>query len=154
MHPFSQYIKDVNRRSFLKQSLSSLGVFALGDLIASDNANSSANFEGLHYPAKVKRVIHLCMAGGPSHLETFDYKPALEENDGKAMPESFTKGEQIAQLQGAELKVKGLRSLTERKSQVELEETPFVTMAKTTDLGRFFRYWNKAKKSALRPQGI
>ena len=37
---------------------------------------------------------------------------------------------------------------------VEIEETPFVTMAKTTDLGRFFRYWNKARKSALRPQGI
>ena len=37
---------------------------------------------------------------------------------------------------------------------VEIEETPFVTMAATPDLGRFFRYWNKAKKSALRPQGI
>ena len=37
---------------------------------------------------------------------------------------------------------------------VEIEETPFVTLAKTTDLGRFFRYWNKARKSALRPQGI
>ena len=37
---------------------------------------------------------------------------------------------------------------------VEIEETPFVTMATTPDLGRFFRYWNKAKKSALRPQGI
>ena len=36
---------------------------------------------------------------------------------------------------------------------VEIEETPFVTLAKTTDLGRFFRYWNKARKSALRPQG-
>jgi len=37
---------------------------------------------------------------------------------------------------------------------VEIEETPFVTLANTPDLGRFFRYWNKAKKSALRPQGI
>ena len=37
---------------------------------------------------------------------------------------------------------------------VEIEETPFVTLAKTSDLGRFFRYWNKARKSALRPQGI
>ena len=37
---------------------------------------------------------------------------------------------------------------------VEIEDTPFVTMANTPDLGRFFRYWNKAKKSALRPQGI
>ena len=37
---------------------------------------------------------------------------------------------------------------------VEINETPFVTLAKTTDLGRFFRYWNKARKSALRRQGI
>ena len=37
---------------------------------------------------------------------------------------------------------------------VEINETPFVTLAKKTDLGRFFRYWNKARKSALRPQGI
>jgi len=40
------------------------------------------------------------MAGGPSHLETFDYKPKLEELDGKPMPKSFTEGQQIAQLQG------------------------------------------------------
>ena len=37
---------------------------------------------------------------------------------------------------------------------VEIEETPFVTLANAPDLGRFFRYWNKARKSALRPQGI
>ena len=37
---------------------------------------------------------------------------------------------------------------------VEIEETPFVTLANTPDLGRFFRYWNKARKSAIRPQGI
>ena len=43
------------------------------------------------------------MAGGPSHLETFDYKPKLAEMHGKPMPESFTKGQQIAQLQGKKL---------------------------------------------------
>ena len=37
---------------------------------------------------------------------------------------------------------------------VEIEDTPFVTLTNTPDLGRFFRYWNKAKKTALRPQGI
>ena len=47
------------------------------------------------------------MAGGPSHLELFDYKPALVRRDGEPMPESFTKGQQIAQLQGKELKVLG-----------------------------------------------
>jgi hypothetical protein len=43
------------------------------------------------------------MAGGPSHLETFDPKPKLGEMDGRPMPESFTKGQQLAQLQGAKL---------------------------------------------------
>ena len=44
------------------------------------------------------------MAGGPSHLETFDYKPKLAEMSGKPMPESITKGQPIAQLQGQQLK--------------------------------------------------
>jgi hypothetical protein len=57
----------------------------------------------LHHPAKAKRVIFLYQAGGPSHLETFDYKPKLAEMHGKGMPESFTKGQQIAQLRGQTL---------------------------------------------------
>ena len=57
------------------------------------------------HAAKAKRVIFLYMAGGPSHLETFDYKPKLAEMHGKPMPESFTKGQPIAQLQGAEADV-------------------------------------------------
>src|SRR5207249_6575550 len=61
----------------------------------------------LHHPAKIKRVISLCMAGGPSHLETFDYKPKLAEMHGKPMPESFTRGKPIAQLQGQALKCLG-----------------------------------------------
>jgi len=56
-----------------------------------------------HFPPKIKRVIWLSMAGGPSHLETFDYKPKLAEMHKQPMPESVTKGKQIAQLQGAKL---------------------------------------------------
>ncbi|QXD24598.1 DUF1501 domain-containing protein [Opitutia bacterium ISCC 51] len=110
MSSFSEYATEVNRRTFLKKSLSSLGVVALGDLFATDAIGTSSPIlgsEGLHHPAKVKRIIHLCMAGGPSHLETFDYKPVLEAQHGQAMPASVTDGEQIAQLQGAELKIKG-----------------------------------------------
>src|SRR5262249_9689218 len=57
----------------------------------------------LHFPPKAKRVIYLYMAGGPSHLETLDDKPKLAEMHGQPMPESFTKGQPIAQLQGAKL---------------------------------------------------
>src|SRR5262249_5356967 len=48
-------------------------------------------------------VIFMVMAGGPSHLELFDHKPELAKQHGKPMPESFTKGQPIAQLQGAKL---------------------------------------------------
>ncbi len=58
----------------------------------------------LHFAPKAKRVIFLCMAGGPSQLETFDYKPKLAAMHGQPMPESFTKGQPIAQLQGKELR--------------------------------------------------
>src|SRR5262249_20447479 len=51
----------------------------------------------------VKRVIFLTMAGGPSHLETLDHKPKLAQMHGQPMPESYTKGQPIAQLQGAKL---------------------------------------------------
>ena len=47
------------------------------------------------------------MAGGPSQLETFDYKPELKRAHGQPFPESFTKGQQLAQLQNAELKARG-----------------------------------------------
>ena len=57
----------------------------------------------LHFAPKAKRVIFLCMAGGPSHLELFDDKPKLAEMHGQPMPESFTKGQPIAQLQGQKL---------------------------------------------------
>ena len=57
----------------------------------------------LPLPQKAKRVIWLTMAGGPSHLETFDPKPKLAEMHGQPMPESLTKGQQLAQLQGQKL---------------------------------------------------
>tara|TARA_B110000003_G_scaffold221113_1_gene221043 strand:+ start:2372 stop:3775 length:1404 start_codon:yes stop_codon:yes gene_type:complete len=93
----------INRRAFLAGSGLSLGSAALNTLIAKDADQPMY----LLPKAKAKRVIFLCMAGGPSHLETFDYKPKLDELNGKPMPESFTKGQPIAQLQGKELKVQG-----------------------------------------------
>jgi uncharacterized protein (DUF1501 family) len=82
-----------------------MGALALSQLFARESsAHADEKWRGvvspLHFPQRVKRVIHLCMAGGPSHLETFDYKSKLAELDGKPMPKSFTEGQQIAQLQG------------------------------------------------------
>src|SRR5215831_19507822 len=94
---------DLCRRTFLGRS--GLGLFALNSLWNRHlfAAGSKGVVNPLHYPAKAKRVIFLYQAGGPSHLETFDYKPKLAEMNGKGMPESMTKGQQIAQLQGRPL---------------------------------------------------
>lgn len=101
-------ILSVHRRSFLKNSGLGLGAAALNSMLLSDSSGSIPGVSGLpDLPFKAKRVIFLCMAGGPSHLETFDYKPKLDELHGKPMPESFTKGQPIAQLRGQRLKVQG-----------------------------------------------
>jgi hypothetical protein len=103
----------IARRTFLGRTAAGLGAFALGALLnprllaASDTEKWRGVINPLHHAPKAKRVIYLYQAGGPSHLETFDYKPKLAEMHGKAMPDSFTKGQQIAQLQGKELKCFG-----------------------------------------------
>jgi hypothetical protein len=96
----------LHRRAFLTRATYGFGATALASLMSDD-----ARADGLpgilaapHFAPKAKRVIFLSMAGGPSHLETFDYKPKLAQMDGQPMPESLTKGQQIAQLQGAALK--------------------------------------------------
>jgi hypothetical protein len=84
---------------------------ALGSLLskhalANDGASAMASrgiIDPLHHPPRAKRVIWLYMAGGMTHLETFDPKPKLAEMHGQPMPDSITKGQQIAQLQGQKL---------------------------------------------------
>jgi hypothetical protein len=103
--------RELTRRAFLGRSGAGLGALALAALLDRDRAGAGGpapdRWEGvvrpLHFAPKAKRVIYLYMAGGPSHLETFDYKPKLAAMHGKPMPESFTKGQPIAQLQGAKL---------------------------------------------------
>jgi uncharacterized protein (DUF1501 family) len=115
MNEFERYMNLVNRRTFLAQGGVSLGAAALGTMLANSNGALAADEElasrgvvnPLHHAPKAKRVIYLCQAGGPSHLETFDYKPKLAEMDGKPMPTSYTKGQPIAQLQNKALKCMG-----------------------------------------------
>ncbi|MEC8896052.1 MAG: DUF1501 domain-containing protein, partial [Planctomycetota bacterium] len=111
------------RRSFLRKGGASIGAVALASLLdpsslsAQDKKGDGSekvkvdDWKGvvnpLHFKRKAKRIIHLYMAGGPSHLETFDYKPKLGEMHGKPMPQSYTKGQPIAQLQGKKLNCLG-----------------------------------------------
>jgi len=104
--------KEIARRTFLGRGVAGLGLLGLNSLLnprlfASEITTSKGVINPLHHAAKAKRVIFLYQAGGPSHLETFDYKPKLAAMNGQAMPESMTKGQQIAQLQGKELKCFG-----------------------------------------------
>ncbi len=94
--------RHIARRTFLRRGISGLGLFGLNALLKPELFGQGA-VNPLHHPAKAKRVIFLYQAGGPSHLETFDFKPKLVQMDGKGMPESLTKGQQIAQLQGKPL---------------------------------------------------
>jgi hypothetical protein len=106
------------RRTFLGHGLAGLGSIALARLLGSDLSASPLPA----FKPKVKRVIFLSMAGGPSHLETFDFKPKLRELNGKPMPESFTKGQQLAQLQGHALTCLGAQHDFSKhgKSQIEI----------------------------------
>jgi hypothetical protein len=91
---------EITRRAFLGKSFAGLGSLAL---TAWARPQSQGVVSPLHHAAKAKRVIFLYQAGGPSHLEMFDYKPQLAKMHGQPMPESFTKGQQIAQLQNQKL---------------------------------------------------
>lgn len=94
-----------SRRSVLKTTGCGFGYLAFSALAteasereasaAEANANRFANPlrpKAPHFAPKAKRVIFLCMRGGPSHVDTFDYKPALEKFDGKS-PGEAAKGQ-------------------------------------------------------------
>ena len=93
----------LTRRAFLGKTAQGVGGVALASLLGSAASGAPGVLSRLPLPQKAKRVIWLSMAGGPSHLETFDPKPKLAEMHGQPMPESFTKGQQLAQLQGQKL---------------------------------------------------
>ena len=98
-----------NRRQFLSTCTQGIGTAVLAAFLGP--AQARERWTGItnptHLRAKAKRVIFLCMAGGPSHLESFDYKPELARMHGQPMPESITINQPIAQLQGQELKCMG-----------------------------------------------
>jgi uncharacterized protein (DUF1501 family) len=94
--------QDITRRWFFKQCGVGLGSIALGNLFRSSGwASPAAPANPLApklppLPAKAKRVIFLFMAGAPSHLELFDYKPELAKFDGKLPPAELLKGYRAA----------------------------------------------------------
>ena len=102
----SDFHLQTTRRAFLGRTSMGLGSAALASLLEPGLFAAQSGITGFpNYDAKIKRVIFLCMAGGPAHLELLDHKPELVKRDGEPMPESVTKGQQIAQLQNSELRI-------------------------------------------------
>ena len=80
-----------SRRQLLQRCSAGFGSLALASMLADEtraanSPNKTGEFDSPHIPAKAKRVIFLFMKGGPSHMDTFDYKPQLQKDDKKPLP--------------------------------------------------------------------
>jgi len=104
MQPYQQNALGIARRHFLHDCGVGLGKIALAGLLTdalSSTARSAVVANPLapkqpHFPAKARRVIHLFMAGAPSQLDLFDYKPELAKLEGKPLPPSVIGGQRYA----------------------------------------------------------
>lgn len=99
------------RRHFLRESAMGLGALALGSLIGGCGTGSTSSgiaFDPAHpllpksppFPGKARSVIYLHMAGAPSQLELFDFKPELMKMDGQDCPPSLLEGKRFAFIRG------------------------------------------------------
>src|SRR5919112_6113806 len=91
-------LRTITRRHFFGDCAVGLGSLALASLLdsrAATVADPLAPKPG-HFPARAKNIIFLFMAGGPSQLELFDYKPKLVELNGQNIPDSFIAGKRFA----------------------------------------------------------
>src|SRR6202042_3402197 len=107
-------LQQQTRRHFFADCGVGLGAAALSSLLAADSpalaaGNDSSRDQAAaarsrnplarrpgHFPARAKSVIYLFMAGGPSQLELFDYKPQLQKYNGQPIPDSFIRGRRFA----------------------------------------------------------
>ena len=105
----SERLRDITRRHFFGRTGFGIGSLALSALLDprlfAQDAASAPSTNPLapkkpQFPAKAKSVIYLFMAGAPSQLDLFDYKPKLNQYDGQPVPEDLIKGERFAFIQG------------------------------------------------------
>ncbi len=96
MNPLQLYESIQSRRRFLNRAGSGLGAAVLGSLVA---PSASANVGGLpHFKPRAKRVIFLFMAGAPSQLDLFDYKPNLAEKFKQPLPNEVRDGQRVTAM--------------------------------------------------------
>ncbi len=96
----------INRRQFFGRSATGIGAFALAGLLDRDKllAAPPAGNNGLpglpHFPPKAKRIIYLFQNGAPTHIDLFDYKPALHKLHGTPVPEEYLVGKRFSTMTG------------------------------------------------------
>ena len=95
MDPFQSFCDVVNRRHFIRKASIGLGTVALNGMMNPLVAGTNA---GLNFPAKAKRIIFLFMAGAPSQLDLFDFKPGLEKLHGQPLPKEISKGQRVTTM--------------------------------------------------------
>jgi len=105
MFPSKTAFENITRRYFFRECGVGVGKIALASLLtdafktvsqAVPSANNPMAPKPPHFPAKVKSVIHLFMAGAPSQLDLFDYKPKLTQYEGKPIPPEIIRGQRYA----------------------------------------------------------
>ena len=94
MNSCQQFTPHYTRRDFLTKTSLGLGAVALGGLLNPGDASASSK-DGLHFPARARRVIYLFQNGGPSQIELFDHKPVLEKRNGEELPDSVRNGQRL-----------------------------------------------------------
>lgn len=92
---FQRFCDLQNRRQFITRASIGLGAAAASTMTASASTDKPL---GMHHPPKAKRVIFLFMAGAPSQLDLFDYKPDLEKLHGEPLPEEISKGQRVTTM--------------------------------------------------------
>ena len=102
-------LRDQTRRHFFQNCGVGVGRIALASMLAQQFETTKKAFAAdptnptapkpTHFPAKAKRVIYLFMAGAPSQLDLFDYKPTLAKLEGKPIPPEVVKGQRYAFIQ-------------------------------------------------------
>jgi hypothetical protein len=96
----------INRQTFLKSSAGSLWLSAMMSLgrSESDSDSQAALTNGIHHPAKAKRIIYLFQSGAPSQMDLFDPKPDLENRRGEDLPESIRQGQRLTTMTSGQSK--------------------------------------------------
>ena len=123
MNPLLESRLQINRRHFFGRGLTGMGAIALASQLRADDQPAGPSlaenngpgygpgFPGpTHFTPKAKRIIYLCQSGAPSQIDTFDYKPTLEELDGQELPDSIRGGQRLTGMTSGQSSFPAARS--------------------------------------------